>query len=95
MAEKPQKFPEVQVLLQKLKEERQEIEAKTLPLRAERDRLLASIQPTLAKIKALEEKYISIERPRLGEIDNQISALVRVTGGRRMSDGPTTTSTGA
>lgn len=88
-----QKHPEVASLLEDLKAEKDALQTKTLPLRAERDRLLASIQPALDKIRELEKKYIAIERPRLAELDNQISSLSRVLGARRMSDS-TTTSTG-
>lgn len=88
------KHPEVEALLAALKAERLEIEAKTVPLRGERDRLLAKIQPVLDRIRQLEEQYLSIERPRLAEIDNQVSGLVRILGARRMSDGAATPSTG-
>lgn len=88
------KNPEVKALLDKLLAEKDAIQTKTLPLRSERDRLLASIQPTLNKIKALEKQYLTIERPRLAELDNQIGVLVRVMGAKRMSDSPTTTATG-
>lgn len=81
-----QKHPEVYELLQTLKAEKSAIQEQTIEMRAERDRLLASIQPTLDKIHRLEQAYRKIEQPRLGELDNQISDLTRVMGGRRMSD---------
>jgi uncharacterized coiled-coil DUF342 family protein len=91
----PQKYPEVKALLEALKAEKNAIQEKTIGLRGKRDRLLASIQPVLDEIRELEEEYIAIERPRLGELDNQISTLTRILGGRRMSEGPTTKPAGA
>lgn len=80
------KLPDTELLLDFLKKEKDKIQEQTCPMRAERDKLLASVQPTLDKIRELEDKYLAIERPRLAELDNQISALCRVLGARRMSD---------
>lgn len=89
-AEPPQpapadKFPELRAALTALQAERDRLTAQTDPLRSERDKLLAGIQPTLRRIRELEQQYRVIEQPRLAEIDNQISALARATGGRAMS----------
>lgn len=94
MAILPTKTPEIKALMDALKAEKNDIEEQTVPLRAERDRLLASIQPTMDKIRKLEDLYLSIERPRMAELENQISALVRIMGARRMSDSATVSSTG-
>ncbi len=79
----PNKHCEVRDLFDKLRAEKNTLQAKSTPLRDERDRLLASIQPTLDKVKALDLKIKDIERPRLAELDNQISGLARILGPNR------------
>lgn len=81
------KSKDLDVLLSALQAEKAELQALSNPLRAERDSLLASIQPTLNQIRELEKQHKQIEQPRLAELDNQISALVRAKGARTMSSG--------
>lgn len=88
------KYAEVKTLLEFLKAEKAKIETQTTPLRQKRDELLASVKPILDQVAKLEAQYREIEQPRLGELDNQISALVRILGARRMSDSTSSTSMG-
>lgn len=83
------KFKDLDSFLSLLQAEKSEILAKSTPLRAERDALLASIQTTLDQIRKLEKEYKAIEQPRLAELDNQISAVVRAKGAKTMSSGGT------
>lgn len=80
------KHSDLRALFDQLREEKEELMAVSTPLRAERDSLLASIQPTLDAIKALEKQVRVIEQPRLADLDNQIGALARAMGGRSMSN---------
>jgi hypothetical protein len=45
------------------------------------------MKPLEDQARALAKQIAEIERPRLGELKNQISALAGAMGGRRMSDG--------
>jgi capsule polysaccharide export protein KpsE/RkpR len=82
-----QKHPEIRALIANLQAEKAAIQAQTAPLHARYDELAAQIAPLEAEQRTVAEQFIAIERPRLGEIDNQISALSRAIGGRFMSDG--------
>lgn len=84
-----QEFSEIRAVLDTLKAEKNRIQDRSTPLRDERDRLLAKIQPTLEKIRALEQQYKAVEHPRLADLDNQIAALARILGAKRMSEGAT------
>lgn len=80
-----EKFPELRAMMEKLNKEREEILARSEPLRRQRDILTQQIAPVLNEIKRLEREFIAIERPRLAEIDNQRGALAKAMGGRSLS----------
>jgi hypothetical protein len=46
------------------------------------------MQPLETQARELADQINKIERPRLGELDTEISAIARAMGGRRMSEGP-------
>jgi len=79
-------FPELKAAHDKLRDERDKIEAKTRPLHDEYNKLQAQADPINAKMRELAEKWQAIELPRMVEIDTQLSAIARATGGKRTSD---------
>lgn len=85
------KHPEIAALITALQTERAEILAKSQPHRDRYNELAAEIAPLEAAQRVEAEAFFAIERPRLGEIDNQLSALNRISGGRVMSESPDVT----
>lgn len=81
------KFPELKETFDKLMAEREEITAKSAPLRACKDEIVAMIQPQLDEIRKLEKEFLAIERPRLPQIEMSLSAIARATSGKFMSIG--------
>lgn len=80
------KFPQLWEAREALRVKKAAIEKRTTRLRAKRDELLASIQPTLDDIRTLEKQYRGIEQAEgLAAIDNQISALSKAMGGKALS----------
>ncbi len=69
-------------LMQALKDEKAEILNTSQPLRLERLALLERLQPLEAELKEIDKEIQAIERPRLGDIDNQLGALAKMLGGR-------------
>lgn len=63
--------------LQELKEAKSAIEAKTAPLRAERDQVVAKLAPLLEKKRALTAQINELERPTLGELQTLLNPLER------------------
>jgi predicted nuclease with TOPRIM domain len=78
-------FPELQVVFEKLMKEKEALVAKAKPFRDERDRLRAQMAPLEEKEREAIKKYRAIEQPRMAEIDNQLAALARATGGRSLN----------
>lgn len=86
-AEKPvEKFPELRKSFDALQKKKEAIQKKSAPLHKQREALLKKIQPLEDDLREVNQKIQKIERPHLGEIDNQLSALARSMGGRAMSD---------
>lgn len=81
-----EKFPELRLMFDALRAQKEKLLVETAPIREKRELLLASIQPVEDEIRALGNE-LKTYNPRLAELDNQISALARAMGGRRMSDG--------
>lgn len=81
---KVEKHPELRKLFNALMAEKVQIMTKVDPLAAEREKLLASIAPVLAKIKVIETEKKKFN-PRLAELDNQLSVIAGAMGGRKMS----------
>jgi peptidoglycan hydrolase CwlO-like protein len=85
-ADRAAKYPELDAQARKLEGEKAKLQAKSAALRKERDSLALKIQPTENRIRELNEKIEKIERPRMGEIDNQLGGLARAMGGRSLGN---------
>lgn len=83
--EPKEKFPELKRLQETLQAEREAILKSSATLREQREALVAEIQPLELKLQQVNKQIIAIERPRLGEIDNQLGAIAKAMGGRAMS----------
>lgn len=81
-----EKFPELRALFDKLDTEKAEIREQSAPLRAQRDKLRAKIEPLEVQERELIRQIHAIERPRLAEIDNQLGGLAKAMGGKKLSD---------
>jgi len=80
-----EKNPELRALYDKLVAEKDAITARSFPLREQRDAIVAQMQPLEKQAKALADQIHAIERPRLGELSNQIGKLAVALGGRLLS----------
>ena len=78
---------EIQALFDGLVKEKQDIQDKTGPMRAECENLYEKIRPLEEKARAVSKKIKEIEQPRLSDIERQISGLAKALGGRRLSEG--------
>lgn len=76
---------ETKVLFDKLKAERDAIEAKVAPLRAKRDALVGKMQPLEDEARALQAQIKEVQGERTFELDMQISALARALGARTLT----------
>jgi chromosome segregation ATPase len=63
-----------------LEKDKAEIEAKSKPLREERDKLRKEITPTLDRLRELDKEIHAIEQPGLREIHKQLVGLVKAIG---------------
>jgi chromosome segregation ATPase len=89
-----QDFPELKAIFDKLMAEKEQIMAKAAPLRAERDHIRQQMAPFEVRERELIQQYRAIEQPRLGEIDTQLAAIARSTGGLVLETTPTADGTG-
>jgi TolA-binding protein len=78
--------------LDQLKKEKAAIEAKSAPLRKERDALNEKIQPTEIKIRELNAKIKELEQPHLAKLQMQIIKLEEI---ERVFTAPAVTEDGA
>lgn len=86
-AEKPvEKFPELRKSFNALQAKKEAIQKKSAPLYKQREGILKKLQPLEVELREVNKKIQKIERPHLGELDNQISAIARAMGGKSMSD---------
>lgn len=86
-AEKPvDKFPELRKTFNSLQAKKAAIQKKSAPLYEKREKILKELQPLEVKLREVNKQIQAIERPHLGELDNQISAIAKAMGGRSMSD---------
>lgn len=74
-------------LLEKLQQRRAELGKIVDPIRAERDKIVASMAPAEAKARELAQE-LKKYTPEMFELDNQISALSKVLGGKSMQTPP-------
>jgi len=80
-----EEFPELKAVFDKLMEEKEAIEFYSKPLRDRYNELQALIDPYQVEMKDLATKIKAMEHPRLGEISNRLSVIVRSLGGRSIS----------
>lgn len=67
--------------------ERQQIVESTRALREKREALLLQLQPLEKQLREIDKQIISLERPRLGQIDNELGTLAKACGGKSMIGG--------
>lgn len=79
------KHPNIRKMFNKLQEDKKALQAKSAPLREKREALVAKIQPLEAELRTVDATIAKIERPKMGEIDMELSALAKAMGGRSMS----------
>lgn len=77
-------YPKLKAAFDELSAEKAALAAKSEPLRALRDAILAKIQPLVDEERAVAAQIKAIERPRMAEIDSELSAIARATGGRSL-----------
>jgi chromosome segregation ATPase len=82
-----EKFPEICAVLKTLTDEKAALASQSAPLREQREAIRDQIRPLDAQERELNAQIKAIELPRMAELDNQISALHRGMGARKMSDG--------
>lgn len=78
-------FPEIQAAFNRLMDEKNAILDKTKKMRADRDDVAAKIGSLQDKKKKLAEEIDAIEKPRLVEIDTQLAAMAKATGGKSLN----------
>jgi len=78
-------FPEMKELFEKLMAEKQELVAKAKPFRDEYNALHAQAEPLEVKMREAAKQFRAIEQPRMAEIDQQLSAIARSTGGKSLN----------
>jgi hypothetical protein len=83
-------YPELKTVFDALMKEKEALVAKAKPFRDKRDALRAQMAPLEEQERAAIKGYRGIEQPRMAEIDNQLAAIARATGGRSTSDGVST-----
>ena len=81
-----EKYPALWAEFTKLQSERESIHAQSAPLKSQRDALRQQADAIKDQEREIVEQIKAIERPRLSEIDEQLSRLAQAMGGRRMSD---------
>ena len=77
--------PELQELFEKLSAEKKAIEKKVEPLRRRYNELHAQATPLEVEMREVAKQIHLIERPRLIEIEQQLSALTAATKDARLS----------
>jgi len=79
-------FPEIKAAFDKLWAEKEALVAKAQPLRDEYEKLHEQQTNINARMKEIAAERKAITHPRLVEIDNQLSAMARATGGKALSE---------
>ena len=75
-------YPDLKVAFDKLMEEKEMIRDVTAPLWEEYAALRAKVDPLRGAMRKISKEIQAIERPRMAEIDTQLAAIARATGGR-------------
>ncbi len=80
-------FPAIHAEFNKLMAEKDALRAKSAPLHDKRAKLREKMVPLEAQDRELIEQIRAIERPRMAEIDEELSRMAMATGGKVMSKG--------
>ncbi len=78
------KHPELEKMRDDLLARKVALEAKSAPLRAERQKLRESITPTLDKLRELDAAIAQVEQPDLPDINRQLTGIVKAIGPKKM-----------
>lgn len=78
--------PALQAEFDRLQTEKAALEQQIAPLRERYDTMQEDIERLIAEQKSVGDQIHAIERPRMIEINTQMSAIARATGGRALSD---------
>lgn len=79
-------FPELKEVFEKLTNEQTALRAQSQSLHDRYNELQALVAPQQDEMRDIQGQIQAIERPRMGEIANQLSAIARAIGGRSTSD---------
>lgn len=82
-----QDHPRLHAMFLEIQKEKEALQAKSQPFRDERDKLANEIRPVEDRIRQLNAQIKEIEHPKMAELDTELSAIAKATGGRSMSDG--------
>lgn len=83
-----EKFPRLRKMFDQLHKDKEVLLKKSEPLHKKRDALLKQIQPLEAELREVNKQIAKIERPKLYDINQEISGLAKAMGGRSMSNSP-------
>jgi uncharacterized coiled-coil DUF342 family protein len=70
---------------EELTKARASLTAKSDPLRKQREDVRAKLAPLEAQLRDISAKINAVERPALGEIDNELAAIARALGARSLA----------
>lgn len=79
-------YPELKAVFDKLTEEQTSLREQSADLWSRYNELQESITPMQNEMRDLQQQIQGIERPRLGQIADQLAAIARAIGGRSTSD---------
>lgn len=80
-------FPELKLLFLRLQAEKSDLLSSTQRLRRQYDDLRIEMGKLKERAGTIMAEIKRIENPRRAEIDNELAAIARATGGRIMSRG--------
>ncbi len=78
-------YPELWAAKEKLEKEKAALVKKAQPLRDQMDVYRAQDSAINAKYRPIRKKYLDMIRPRLPEIDRQLSGLAKAMGGKSLN----------
>ena len=79
-------YPDLKEVFDDLMREKEKIRSQTQHLHDEYKEHQNQYTPLLLRARELAKEWQAIERPRLGQIDMQLSAIAASIGGKRTSD---------
>lgn len=78
-------YPEMKELFDKLMAEKVALVAKAKPFRDRYDELRKQMEPIEKEMREQIKGFRAIEQPRMAEIDQQLSAIAKATGGKSLN----------